>query len=257
MCAKYSDFRVGVGVFIKKGAAAGVGATTLAGLTTPAMAVPPPQVSWDRTAEVVIAGAGASGVAAAIMARDGGATVIVIEENHSVGGHAILSGGNVPLGGGTSMQKKHGIVDSADQVYIDHTNPKNPEFRYADRELVRVWADENAPTFEFLLANGVRFIDDRQECERRHSSKNVSRSALFDRSEGNHQRKRRFGCHVASGSQRARKRSAVPAVSQADAHRKGEPVLRPGFGNYVKFPGQGGAYPGHEGRNSCNRRPYE
>jgi hypothetical protein len=48
-------------------------------------------------------------------------------------------------------------VDSADQVYLDHTNPKNLELRFSDRDLVRVWADENAATFDFLLDNGVKF----------------------------------------------------------------------------------------------------
>lgn len=93
------------------------------------------------------------------MARDHGASVIVIEANHDIGGHAMLSGGNVPLGGGTSMQKKYGIEDSVDQVYLDHTNHANPQMRFCDRELVRVWANENVPTFEFLIENGVIFQD--------------------------------------------------------------------------------------------------
>ena len=96
---------------------------------------------------------------AAIMARDQGASVIVIDANHDIGGHAMISGGRVPLGGGTSWQKKYGITDSADQVYFDHTSVKNPEFLFGDRDLIRVWADENAPTFEFLLENGVIFND--------------------------------------------------------------------------------------------------
>jgi urocanate reductase len=117
------------------------------------------QIRFDRTADVVVVGAGASGLPAAIMARDQGASVIVIEANHDIGGHAMLSGGRIPLGGGTSWQKKYGITDSADQVYLDHTNHRDPTYRYADRDLVRVWADENAATFEFLLENGVLFND--------------------------------------------------------------------------------------------------
>ena len=118
--------------FIKEGTAIGVGATALAGVTAEA------QTRWDRTADVVIIGAGASGLPAAIMARDRGVSVIVIDANHDIGGHAMLSGGRVPLGGGTSLQKKYGIEDSADQVYLDHTNHTNSEFRYCDRDLVRV-----------------------------------------------------------------------------------------------------------------------
>lgn len=143
-----------------KTAAAGVGAAALTGLgTSDVSAAAQSRVKWDHVADVVIAGAGASGLPAAITARDQGSTVIVIDENHDIGGHAMVSGGRIPLGGGTSMQKKYGIIDSADLVYADHTNNKNPEMRFCDRDLVRVWANENAPTFEFLIENGVKFTD--------------------------------------------------------------------------------------------------
>src|SRR5216684_3588984 len=137
--------------FFKKGAAVGAGATTLAGQA--AAQGRRGQIHFDQVADVVIAGAGAAGLPAAIMARNQGASVIVIDANHDIGGHAMLSGGRIPLGGGTSLQKKYGIADSADQVYLDHTNHRNPEFRHADRDLVRVWADENVATFEFLIEN--------------------------------------------------------------------------------------------------------
>ncbi len=146
--------------FIKKGAAVSLGATGLAGLNPEqAQAMQQRPRKWDLVADVVIAGAGASGMSAAINARDQGASVIVIDENNDIGGHAMVSGGRIPLGGGTSFQKKYGIEDSADLVYVDHTNFKNREFRYCDRDLVRAWADENAPTFEFLVENGVIFND--------------------------------------------------------------------------------------------------
>lgn len=140
--------------FFRKGAAAGAGVTSLA-LQTEAQA----QTRFDQTADVVVVGAGASGLPAAIMARDRGASVIVIDSNSDIGGHAMVSGGRIPLGGGTSFQKKYGIADSADQVYLDHTNHRNREFRFGDRDLIRMWADENAATFEFLLENGVIFND--------------------------------------------------------------------------------------------------
>jgi succinate dehydrogenase/fumarate reductase flavoprotein subunit len=142
--------------FITKGAL-GVGATAMVGVATQDEAAAQRVPKWDRSADVVIAGAGASGLCAAIMARDQGASVIIVEQNHDIGGHAMVSGGRVPLGGGTRLQKKFGVVDSADQVYLDHTDFHNLELRYSDRDLVRVWADENAPTFDFLLDNGVQF----------------------------------------------------------------------------------------------------
>ena len=143
--------------FLKRTGAAGLGAATAAGQER--NQPKPSPIRFDRTADVVIVGAGASGLPAAIMARDQGASVIVIDANHDIGGHAMLSGGRIPLGGGTSLQKKYGITDSADQVYLDHTNHRNPEFRHADRDLVRAWADENVASFEFLIENGVIFED--------------------------------------------------------------------------------------------------
>jgi len=134
----------------------GTAAAASLGVSTAAEAS---QIRFDRTADVVVVGAGASGLPAAIMARDQGASVIVIEANHDIGGHAMLSGGRIPLGGGTSWQKRYGVTDSADQVYLDHTDHRSPTFRYADRDLVRVYADENVATFEFLIENGVLFND--------------------------------------------------------------------------------------------------
>jgi choline dehydrogenase-like flavoprotein len=117
-----------------KDSALGVGATALAGVATQDADVAAQRIAnWDRVSDVVIAGAGPSGLCAAIMARDQGASVLVIEQNHDIGGHAMVSGGRIPLGGGTRLQKKFGIVDSADQVYLDHTDPKNLEIRFSDR----------------------------------------------------------------------------------------------------------------------------
>jgi predicted oxidoreductase len=119
--------------------------------------------SWDLEADVVIIGSGAAGLPAAIKAADGGASVIVVETNYDIGGHAIISGGNVPLGGGTSAQKKYGIQDTPDTVFSDLTDwtivqPNGwPDYRYNDRQVMRAFADHCAPTYEFLLENGVKF----------------------------------------------------------------------------------------------------
>jgi hypothetical protein len=119
--------------------------------------------SWDLEADVVVIGSGAAGLPAAIKAIDGGASVIVVETNYDIGGHAIISGGNVPLGGGTSAQKKHGIHDTPDTVFSDLTDwtivQSNgwPDYRYNDRQVMRAFADHCALTYEFLLENGVKF----------------------------------------------------------------------------------------------------
>jgi urocanate reductase len=152
--------------FLRTGATAGVGATAAAaGVGAPVLGgLAATQVEaqarrWDHTADFVTIGAGVSGLTAAISALDHGASVIMVDENFDVGGHGMVSGGLVHLGGGHSMQKKHGIKDSADQVFEDWVRPDHPLARYNDRELVRAFADENAATFEFLVENGVNFQD--------------------------------------------------------------------------------------------------
>ena len=71
--------------------------------------------NWDLEADVLVIGSGAAGLPAAIKAIEGDSSVIVVEANYDVGGHAILSGGHMALGGGTSLQKRYGVADSADQ----------------------------------------------------------------------------------------------------------------------------------------------
>ncbi len=120
---------------------------------------------WHREADVVVIGSGATGLPAAIVAREAGASVIVVEAQNHIGGHAITSGGNLPLGGGTSYQKKYGIEDSADLFFQDLTDWSvvetngSPPYRYNDREIIRAFADNSVAAFEFLLAHGVKVID--------------------------------------------------------------------------------------------------
>jgi protoporphyrinogen oxidase len=97
-------------------------------------------MKWDREADIVVIGSGATGLPAAIVAQEAGSSVILVEAEKDIGGHAIISGGNIPLGGGTSAQKKHGIEDSPDLLFRDLTDwsvvgPNGfPDYRYNDRE---------------------------------------------------------------------------------------------------------------------------
>src|SRR5580658_829755 len=124
-----------------------------------------PHASWDRECDIVVIGAGATGLPAAIVAREAGCTVILVEAEKDIGGHAIISGGNVPLGGGTSVQKQYAIEDSPDLLFRDLTDwsvvgPNGfPDYRYNDREIIRAFADNSPATFEWLLAHGVVFVD--------------------------------------------------------------------------------------------------
>ena len=141
MDAKNKDRAVSRRDFLKKGAAIGASATALGGLGPQDAAAA--QIDFARSADVVIVGAGVSGLSASINARDRGASVLVVDSNFDIGGHGMLSGGNIPLGGGTSIQKKFNIQDSADQIFLDNTRPDHPLARYNDREIVRAFADHN------------------------------------------------------------------------------------------------------------------
>src|SRR5258708_1790364 len=150
-------------------AAAGLGATALTGMeSTPTEAAQGgSQVPkhWDREADVVIIGAGATGLPAAIEAIENGASVIIVDANTDVGGHAIVSGGNIALGGGSARQQKYGVKDSPDLLFSDLTDwsvvePNGfPDYRYNDKEIIRAFADESAKTYEWLVEHGVTFVD--------------------------------------------------------------------------------------------------
>ncbi len=122
-------------------------------------------IAWHLAADVVVVGSGACGISAAIVAREMGARVVVVEAQDHMGGHAMISGGNVPLGGGTSVQKKYGIADTPDLQFRDLTDWSVvgangfPDYRYNDREIVRAFCDNSVATFEWLLAHGVIFVD--------------------------------------------------------------------------------------------------
>jgi FAD binding domain len=153
-----------------KAATAGAAAIA-AGASIPALqaqaqgTTPTLPTKWDLEYDVVVIGAGAVGIPAAIRAIDAGATVLVVDANYDIGGHAIVSGGNTPLGGGTSLQKKYKIEDSPDVLFRDLTDwtvvevSGMPDYRYNDRAVQRALADNEAPTYEFLVKNGVEFVD--------------------------------------------------------------------------------------------------
>lgn len=150
---------------------AGIGSVALAGASTMSPSNAQQKDSstipsqWDLEADVVVIGSGATGLPAAIRAANEGVSVIIVEANYDSGGHALLSGGNVALGGGTSLQKKYGIKDSPDLLFQDLTDwsvvESNgmPDYRYNDRGIQRALSDNEASTFEFLVENGVMFED--------------------------------------------------------------------------------------------------
>lgn len=103
--------------FIKNAAVGAVGVATLGILsgcsqsnTTTAPAAPPTappeEVTWDKESDVVIIGAGGSGLAAAIESLTAGASVLVLEKAEKAGGTTALCGGIIQASG-TDYQKQN------------------------------------------------------------------------------------------------------------------------------------------------------
>lgn len=76
------------------------------------------QPDWDLEVDVLVVGAGACGMAAAIAAHDGGAQVAILEKRERPGGNSSLSTGSVP-GAGSRFQAQAGIQDSPETMVAD------------------------------------------------------------------------------------------------------------------------------------------
>jgi succinate dehydrogenase/fumarate reductase flavoprotein subunit len=145
---------------------------------------------WDKEADVVVVGSGAAGLPASIIARENGATVIVVEANRDIGGHAAVCTGNIPLGGGTAAQKAAGIEDSPDLLFKDLTDwswvgPNGAaDYRFNDREIVRAFADNNVFAYDFLVSHGLVWTspipDGRGQTQAGNSAPREMHAAVMD-----------------------------------------------------------------------------
>ena len=97
--------------------------------------------------DVLVIGAGACGLAAAIAAHDGGASVAIVEKRERPGGNSSLSTGSVP-GAGSRFQKDAGIVDSPAQMIADLTRIAGET---DDPALLARMAEVSAETVEWLV----------------------------------------------------------------------------------------------------------
>jgi 3-oxo-5alpha-steroid 4-dehydrogenase len=110
--------------------------------------------SWDYEADVVIAGYGVAGAAAAVEAARSGADVLVLERTGSWGGAAAMAGGFIYLGGGTPLQKACGFTDSVDNMaaFLNVAmGPGSDENRIAD------YCAGSVAHFDWLVGCGVPF----------------------------------------------------------------------------------------------------
>jgi hypothetical protein len=120
------------------GAGAAVGVSAAASIAA-SQAATPKEIVWNREFDIIVIGAGASGLPAAIAARDTGAEVMVVEHHFDCGGIAVMSGGDIRIGGGNRLQMGAGIKETPDDIYKRWTDPLR--HRFADFDLIRRFAD--------------------------------------------------------------------------------------------------------------------
>lgn len=101
---------------------------------------------FELTVPLVIVGAGACGLTAAVAAREAGAEVVVLERDASPSGSTSLSSGFVPAAG-TRFQQEQGIEDSAAAFAADIQAKAEGK---ACATLVRMVTEAAAPAIEWL-----------------------------------------------------------------------------------------------------------
>lgn len=104
-----------------------------------------------RTVDVVVCGAGAGGLAAAIEAKLAGAEVVIVEKQGITGGATARSGGKL-LGAGTKWQKKQGLYDNTDMVYDYLMDVGNRNGKFMDESKNRYLVDHLNQTLDWLTS---------------------------------------------------------------------------------------------------------
>ena len=135
--------------FLKESAAAGIGGVAAAAGLAPAT-VSAQAATWTHEVDLVVIGAGPGGMSAAIEARKRGASVIILEQNFDIGGRAMMSGGNLYIGGGNRYEAATKRDFSSEKLFGDWTRTDMPMGRFSDRELARTWADSSLDLFNFF-----------------------------------------------------------------------------------------------------------
>jgi flavocytochrome c len=108
-----------------------------------------------QSADVIVVGAGISGLSAALELGRGGAKVTVIDMSSVFGGHAVMSQGSVSIVA-TPAQERAGINDSPDLAFQDfHSWGEVP-----DTDWVRYYVDNSRrDVYDWLDELGVRFSE--------------------------------------------------------------------------------------------------
>lgn len=112
--------------------------------------------SQEKSADIVIVGAGGAGLCAALTAEKGGASVILLEALSMTGGATIgATSSNVC---GSNMQKEAGVEDTPETILASYENDiRNPYVL----ETAKTYAENNGATHDWLKDEiGVDFVQE-------------------------------------------------------------------------------------------------
>ena len=120
--------------------------------SAPKNTVPAVEADVTKTADIVIVGAGAAGLSAAIEAVDNGAeSVIIIEKTATTGGSLNFTSGSMS-GAETIIQQIDGVADTKESYVQDIL--KNGA-NLGDEELIRAYVEEDVAAIQWLWDNGL------------------------------------------------------------------------------------------------------
>ncbi|MBL8671968.1 MAG: FAD-dependent oxidoreductase, partial [Alphaproteobacteria bacterium] len=105
--------------------------------------------AFEIEAPVLVVGAGACGLTAALAAREGGAEVLVVERDRVPRGSTALSSGMIPACG-TAAQRARGVADSRALMAADIMRKAKGE---ADAALVEAVVAASGPAVDWLAAS--------------------------------------------------------------------------------------------------------
>ena len=112
--------------------------------------------TWDECTDVIVIGSGVAGCAAAIEARNAGASVLVLEKMKITGGNTRISDGGVAAPN-NYLQKKRGIEDSPALFYDDMIRAG---LGINHPDLVKLLAEKAAEAIDWTRhILGVKYLD--------------------------------------------------------------------------------------------------
>lgn len=119
---------------------------------------------YETEADVIIVGAGAAGMTAAITATENGANVIVLEKSNVLGGNTVCAANGINGADSAVQLANETYVEKEASVEgLEHLQMNNEDAR---ENLVKAFAENSGETLDWLSSLGVNFEVDIQEDER-------------------------------------------------------------------------------------------